>query len=49
MTKIKMCKEIIDAFIFLGIPTEKFSEYRENFGGLHNLYIFVERKISGHV
>jgi len=49
MTKISMCREIIETMIFLGIPTNKFSEMKKNFGSIEEFYKFVEIKISGNV
>ena len=45
-TKIIIAKEIIEAMIFLGIPTEQFSAMKEQFGGLQGLYNHIESLIA---
>lgn len=40
--KIKLAKEVMEVFLFLGIPTEKFQEYKNNFGGLEQLHQELE-------
>jgi hypothetical protein len=45
MTKILKCKEILDAMIFLNIPTENFLKLKIELGGLDNLYEFIFNKL----
>lgn len=45
-SKIIIAKEIIEAMIFLGIPTEKFSEMKKQHGGLIGLYNHIESLIA---
>lgn len=47
MSKIKMCKEIIEAMIFLGIPTTDFAAMKQQAGGIEKLYKIMERQIAG--
>lgn len=41
-----MAKEIMEAFTFLGISTEKFSEMKQQYGGLQGLYNHIESLIA---
>ena len=47
MSKIKMSKEIMDGMKFLGIPSEKFSELKEEKGGTKQLHDYIASELSG--
>ena len=42
LSKIRMSKEIMETLSFLGIPTEKFSDLKEEHGGLIKLHKWCE-------
>lgn len=45
--KITMCREIHEVLAFLGIPSEKFSELKQQHGGLIPFHKWCEAQIGG--
>lgn len=44
-SKITMAKEVMEALIFLGIPTEKFAQMIKQHGGLIELHTYLGTKL----
>lgn len=44
--KILLAKEIIEAMIFLGIPTEKFCEMKKEHKSIENLHNYLSLLLS---
>jgi len=42
MTTVQKCNEILQGMAFLGIPAEKFSPMKEEYGGIDGLYTGIE-------
>jgi hypothetical protein len=44
-SKITIAKEVIEALVFLGIPTEKFAEIKKEHGGLIELHTYLATQL----
>ena len=48
MTTVQKCNEILQGMAFLGIPSEKFSQMKQEYAGIDGLYAEIQDKLISY-